>query len=73
MKRLASSEFTDEVFEKEENAITVYYPTEDETLFDIAKRFHTSPIEIAADNSLTEEVFAEDGEIKNRPRKLIIR
>ena len=73
MKRLASSEFTDEVFEKEENAITVYYPTEDETLFDIAKRFHTSPIEIAADNSFTEEVFALDGEKKVRLGKLIIR
>lgn len=40
------------------SVVTVYYPEEGESLFDVAKRFHTSPHSIANDNELTAEVFA---------------
>lgn len=38
--------------------ITVYYPDADETLFSVAKKFHTTPEKIATDNSLSEAVCA---------------
>lgn len=41
-----------------DGVVTVYYPEEGETLFDIAKRYHKSMVCVAADNSLTESVFA---------------
>ena len=39
------------------STVTVYYPSEDDTLFDVARRFHTTGLKIAADNSLTESVL----------------
>ena len=41
--------------------ITVYYPDSDETLFSVAKKFHTTPEKIAKDNSLTETVGVVSG------------
>lgn len=38
-------------------AITVYYPDENESLFEIAKKFHTTGAKIASDNKLTEQVL----------------
>jgi hypothetical protein len=38
--------------------ITVYYPTADDTLFGIAKKFRTTVKEIAVSNSLSESVVA---------------
>ena len=49
-----------EIFETDCAKITVYYPTADDTLFSVAKRFHTSPIKVARDNEITETVFASD-------------
>ena len=40
--------------------ITVYYPSKEDTLFEVAKRFHTSTLKIAQDNEITESVFASD-------------
>ncbi|MBQ8303062.1 MAG: DUF3794 domain-containing protein [Clostridia bacterium] len=40
--------------------ITVYYPTESDTLFSVAKRFHTSSLKVARDNDISESVFASD-------------
>lgn len=40
--------------------ITVYYPGEDETLFEIAKKFHTSVAQIAADNRLSVETASSE-------------
>ena len=40
--------------------ITVYYPTENDTLFSVAKRFHTSSLKVARDNDISESVFASD-------------
>ena len=40
------------------SSITVYYPDEDESLFEIAKKFHTTGAKIASDNSLSEQTLA---------------
>ena len=40
--------------------ITVYYPCEGDTLFSVAKRFHTSSLKVARDNDVAESVFAAD-------------
>ena len=40
--------------------ITVYYPTPEDTLFSVAKRFHTSTLKVARDNDVTDAVFAAD-------------
>ncbi len=49
-----------ESYESDGARITVYYPTSDDTLFSVAKRFHTSGIKVAKDNDITESVFASD-------------
>lgn len=48
-------------YEKCASTIRVYYPTAEDTLFSVARRYHTSPIKIAADNSLSESVMSRDG------------
>ncbi len=55
---LLSSYLSDEEYTHDASAITVYYPSSDETLFSVAKKFHTSMAAIAGDNALTESVFA---------------
>ena len=56
------------------STITVYYPEGDETLFDIAKRYHTTRAKIAADNDLSEATVATSGAISSLGiKKLIIR
>ena len=47
-----------EQFLKNTSSVTVYYPTESENLFDIAKRFHSSVAKIARDNSIAEETIS---------------
>ena len=49
----------EERYESDPVLLTVYYPEPDETLFDIAKKFHKSQISVAATNSITENVFAD--------------
>lgn len=57
------------------HCITVYYPEDGESLFDIAKKFHTTGAKIAADNKLAEPTLSA----MNSPdsvigvKKLIIR
>lgn len=41
--------------------VVVYYPSEDETLFSVAKKFHSTKKKIALDNSLTQMVGAIGG------------
>ena len=55
------------------STVTVYYPTKDDTLFSVAKKYHTSAASIASGNSLTESVLAggEDGSLAG-VKKLII-
>ena len=58
--RLLASSADGEPIEKACSVISVYYPAEGETLFDVGRKFHARPIDIAADNSLTEEVFSSE-------------
>ena len=57
MRCLGASYLTDEKYANEASVITVYYPDDKESVFDIAKRFHTSVRKISEDNALTEAVF----------------
>ena len=72
---LGSSFLTDEEYSRDESIITVYYPEPSETLFEIAKRFHTSVYAIAETNRLTENVFAssDEGVGTSDVKKLIIK
>jgi hypothetical protein len=58
---LGASYLTDEEYSRDESVITVYYPNSSESLFSIAKKFHTSVAAIAEANRLTQSVFAESG------------
>ena len=49
-----------ESYENEGAKITVYYPTSSDTLFSVAKRFHTSTLKLAEDNNITQSVFSSD-------------
>ena len=63
-----------EEYDKTGGVITVYYPNESDTLFSVAKRFHTSGLKIARDNDVSDQVFAvenENGTLKGI-RKLLI-
>jgi hypothetical protein len=54
--------------------ITVYYPTPSDTLFSVAKRFHSTPEKIACDNMLTESVSATDStDSLSGVKRLVIR
>jgi hypothetical protein len=54
--------------------ITVYYPTPSDTLFSVAKRFHSTPEKIACDNMLTESASATDStDSLSGVRRLVIR
>ena len=45
-------------FEKRGSRISVYYPSEGESLFSVAKKFHTTSLKVALDNSLSEAASA---------------
>ena len=72
---LGSSYVTDEEFLHDDSVVTVYYPDASESLYGIAKRFHTSVASIAESNRLTESVFATSTEPLSAAgiTKLIIR
>ena len=55
---LGASYVTDEEYSSDPSVVTVYYPDAGESIFGIAKKFHTSVVKIAQDNSLSESVFA---------------
>ena len=55
---LGASYITDEEYTKDACVVTVYYPDSSESLFGIAKKFHTSIRSIAESNHLTEAVFS---------------
>ncbi len=59
---LSALSLTDEEYPRDSSVVTVYYPESGETLFGIAKRYHTSVASIAEDNALSEAVFSESGE-----------
>lgn len=59
---LGASYLTDEEYARDESVVTVYYPDPSESLFEIAKRFHTSVSAIAQTNRLTESVFSSSND-----------
>ena len=59
---LSASYITDDEYSSDESVVTVYYPDSSESLFEIAKKFHTSVGAIAENNRLTETVFASSSE-----------
>ena len=52
--------------------VVVYYPDGKETLFDIAKKYHTTVGRIAADNGLTSKVSADSQPCAIGAKKLLI-
>ena len=58
----SSKKRENEKYEKASAVVTVYYPSDDDTLFSVAKRFRTSGLKIARDNDISEAVFAADNE-----------
>lgn len=58
-----------------ETKITVCYPVPEDTLWNVAKRYHTSVAKVAVDNALTEETMSHAGEQGSLSgiRKLFIR
>ena len=63
----------DERYELGRSRITVYYPTGEETLFSVAKRFHTTPARLAEDNGISESVFADASTSVLGKKRIIIR
>lgn len=63
VKVLASSDkVSGGEFSSDGAKITVYYPGKDDTVFDVARRYHTSVSKLASDNMLTEEVIKGESE-----------
>lgn len=55
---LSAAVFNDEVYKKDSSLVTVYYPDKSDTLYDVAKRHHTTPLQVAKDNELSENVVS---------------
>lgn len=55
---VACSSVTEQTYAKDESVVTVYYPMSGDTLFDIAKRYHTTVERIAAINHLDAEALS---------------
>ena len=74
--RLKSCELVEGArYTRNPSTVTVYYPLDGDSLFRVAKQFHTTPEKIAKDNSLTDSVMSTVGssESLNGVKKLIIR
>ena len=57
---LSSMNASDSEDSRPSSVVTVYYPTEGDTLFSVAKRYRTSCLKIAGDNDISSTVFASD-------------
>lgn len=57
-KILAASSLNEDRYEKTAAKVTVYFPEESDTLFSVAKKFHTSLLAVASDNSLSEDCIS---------------
>ena len=75
VRYVTSSVLTDEVYESVGADVVVYYPDSGESLFDVARSFHTSLLKLASDNSLTESAFRTPDSSSSLAgvRKLIIK
>jgi len=63
----------DTEYSSRRSSFTVYYPEKGESLFEIAKRFHTTSEKIAVDNKLAEPTLASADVASAGIKKLIIR
>lgn len=72
---LISSFISGSYDKRDKSEVVVYYPESDDTLFGIAKKYHTTAMDIASANSLTESVFNSMGQTGalSGIKKLIIR
>ena len=57
-RTLVASSLTDEYFEISRSRVTVYFPEPGDTLFSVAKKYHTGTLTVASDNSLAEGCLA---------------
>lgn len=55
---LSAAVLNDEAYIKDSSLVTVYYPDKSDTLYEVAKRHHTTPLRVAKDNELTEDVVS---------------
>ena len=70
VKRLVECSVSgDTEYKSSSSVVTVYYPESNETLFDVAKKFHTTTLKIANDNNLSEP----SSSIPTPLKRLIIR
>ena len=70
--RMTSCSFSGEAeYSHKLSEVKVYYPEKSESLFEVAKKFHTTPSKIAADNNLSVETSLTEGMASIK--KLIIR
>ena len=65
--RVSSSE----TYTKNPARISVYYPEEGDTLYAVAKAYHTTKEKLLSDNSALAEVVAKDGKISSVKRLII--
>jgi hypothetical protein len=65
---------SESTFEPISSRIVVYYPEQGDTLFSVAKRFHTSSLKIASDNGVSDSVFSAENEKRSLSgiKKLLI-
>ena len=62
---LASSDaITEQSYEESSGKITVYYPEGDETLFEVARKFHKSLADIAEDNDIASTTSLDGSSVK---------
>ncbi|MBR2343150.1 MAG: hypothetical protein IKA64_02745 [Clostridia bacterium] len=61
VRRVSASELTDEEYVSSPSRVVVYFPTPEDTLFEVARRYHTTPTRVASVNSLTEECVSDSG------------
>ena len=61
-----------EPYKKNPASVSVYYPMEGDTLYSIAKEYHTTREKLLADNPKAAETISSNGEISNTLVRLII-
>ncbi len=73
IKHLCTSTVSGEIDNRGPLRITIYYPSSGDTLFDIAKRYHTTSARICEDNSIAMPTALGDEAPLLNVKKLIIR
>lgn len=71
VEAIKSAEKSGDEYKNDASVYTVYFTSDDESLFEIAKKFNTTREKLARDNNLSEETVF--GVSKSLPKRLIIR